>query len=394
MSIAALRSFMTAVLLAAFIMSAQILVPGEDVANADLTSASQWANYEMLVMGDSVVWGQGLLEDQKFYTLVRKELARRLGHDVNIVNKSHSGATIMSYNKTNLVEPGEVPLTTPTLWQQLEAAIAGYHCEERVGQKNKPSTPKYRCKGVDLVLLNGGINDIGVPKILNPLTSEQTIKKASRKYCYQRMKEFLDEVLATFDNATVVVTGYFQIICAGAGGTNPNTIRDLVKAYLGHGKKNEQKIEKTDGKKHDWLIDKMSEHSAVWKKASDDDLKMSVDDANKAAGASRAIFVKVDFSTAECYNASDTKFFRFLGYDADKNPITDDFLLKQRIETFCPKAKPEMKAVDINPFFRSYLISICKPAGSGHPNVKGAQRYADAILTRLGPQFPVKPSLP
>ena len=85
------------------------------------------------------------------------------------------------------------------------------------------------------------------------------------------MKEFLDEVLATFDNATVVVTGYFQMICAGRGGTNPDTIRDLVASYFGLSKKKEKKVEKHEVIKHDWLIDLMSDHSAFWKKVSDDD---------------------------------------------------------------------------------------------------------------------------
>ena len=50
-----------------------------------------------------------------------------------------------------------------------------------------------------------------------------------------------------------------------------------------------------------------------------------------------------------------------------------------------------MNAVDTDPFFRLYLISICKAAGAGHPNAKGARRYADAIITGLGQQFPTNP---
>ena len=169
--------FMTTLVLAAVILAGQILAPAQAVPAASPIPASQTPNYEMLVMGDSVVWGQGLPEDLKFYTLVRNELARRMGRDVNLVNRSHSGATIRPIDKTTLVENGEVPLATPTLWQQLESAIAGYKCEERAGKRDKGDSPKYRCQGVNFVLLNGGINDIGVPKILNPFTSEGTIKK-------------------------------------------------------------------------------------------------------------------------------------------------------------------------------------------------------------------------
>ena len=377
----------TAAVVMAALSWAGIFVPNPA---AGQTPAAQPPKYEMLVMGDSIVWGQGLEENQKFYTLVENEIARRIGRDVNLVNRSHSGATIQSVDKTTLVEPGEVPLTTPTLWQQLESAIAGYNCEPRTGEKDKPSHPKYKCKGVNLVLLDGGINDIGVPKILSPFTSQKSIKKASHKYCYLRMREFLDEVMATFVGATVVVTGYYPMICAGQGGTDPNTIRDLILTYLGLAKKKQHKVEKNEQAGHDWLIDLMSDHSALWKKVSDADLTMAVDDANKLAGGAPAIFVKVDLATTECYNASETKLFRFLGFDANRNPVTDDPLLKQRIETLCPKAKIDMNAVAIDPLFRFYLTTICKPAGTGHPNARGARMYADAILSGLGPQFPAK----
>src|SRR6267378_4379136 len=119
--------FMAAVVVAAIFWGG-IFVPRQA---AGQTEAAQLPKYEMLVMGDSVVWGQGLEEDQKFYTLVKNEIGKRLGREVNLVNKSHSGATIRPVDKTTLVEPGEVPLTTPTLWQQLEAAIRDYKCEER-----------------------------------------------------------------------------------------------------------------------------------------------------------------------------------------------------------------------------------------------------------------------
>src|SRR5262245_42710281 len=58
--------------------------------------------YEMLVLGDSVVWGQGLLEGEKFTRLVRRDLESILKpRKVNITDMSHSGAT--------LLKPGALP---------------------------------------------------------------------------------------------------------------------------------------------------------------------------------------------------------------------------------------------------------------------------------------------
>ncbi len=384
--------FIVAVVIAAVFWGGILLRPQRVAGQTFMPQTPEAAKYEMLVMGDSIVWGQGLTEDQKFYTIVRNEITKRTGRIIKLVNRSHSGATIMPVDKTDLVEPGEVPLATPTLWQQFEAAIADYNCERHTGPDEKPSNPKYKCSGVDLVLLDGGINDVGVPRILSPFTSQKSIKKASHKYCYLRMKEFLQEVMATFENATVVVTGYYPMICAGQGGTDPNTIRDLILAYLGLGKKKTRKVEKNERARHDWLIDIMSEHAAVWKKASDEDLTAAVEDANKMAGGSRAVFVRADLATTECYNASETKLFRFMGIDDKGDPVTDDALLRERVETLCPKAKADMNAAPMAALRRFYLTSICKPAGTGHPNPNGAKMYAGAILARLGSRLPLAPT--
>ena len=64
--------------------------------------------YEMLVMGDSIVWGQGLEPEQKFTTLVRKDIEGLLGRPVNVVDQSHSGATIKpkwSGSRTRVIIP-------------------------------------------------------------------------------------------------------------------------------------------------------------------------------------------------------------------------------------------------------------------------------------------------
>src|SRR5689334_15298077 len=51
---------------------------------------------QFLVLGDSVNWGQGLNDDQKFYALVQQWLKQQLlGRDVNVTVMAHSGATVL-----------------------------------------------------------------------------------------------------------------------------------------------------------------------------------------------------------------------------------------------------------------------------------------------------------
>jgi hypothetical protein len=71
--------------------------------------------YHILVMGDSVVWGQGLETEEKFSAIVKKRLSLLIG-SVEVMDESHSGATIRPRDKAFLTEPGEVPTFTPTLW--------------------------------------------------------------------------------------------------------------------------------------------------------------------------------------------------------------------------------------------------------------------------------------
>ncbi|HYT76004.1 MAG TPA: hypothetical protein VEL79_14715, partial [Vicinamibacterales bacterium] len=49
--------------------------------------------YSMLVLGDSVTWGQGLLDGQKMHDIVRDKIAQTHG-PVRALQLAHSGAVI------------------------------------------------------------------------------------------------------------------------------------------------------------------------------------------------------------------------------------------------------------------------------------------------------------
>lgn len=124
----------------------------------------------MLVLGDSVVWGQGLSEENKFYTKVKDEIERELSGNrkVRQLVDAHSGAVIAPKKpKCCPIAPGEVPIGTPTLFAQVDTALSKY------------ASFGVNRNDIDLVLPNGCINDIGFPLIVNPFTSQKTITKQS-----------------------------------------------------------------------------------------------------------------------------------------------------------------------------------------------------------------------
>src|SRR2546423_4740623 len=111
------------------------------------------ATYRIVVLGDSVPWGQGLEPAEKFYSLVQAAIP---GAESTLI--AHSGATIgVGVPPTEAQVDGEVPTAYPTIMQQVEAF------------NDAP-------EAVDLVLVNGGVNDINFFLILHPLTDNADLQ--------------------------------------------------------------------------------------------------------------------------------------------------------------------------------------------------------------------------
>jgi lysophospholipase L1-like esterase len=74
------RRFLTGMMtLAAAMHTSRLAIP-IFAAEPQLPSQLAGLPYEMLVLGDSVVWGQGLPEEKKFYSIVRDKLQSEVLH--------------------------------------------------------------------------------------------------------------------------------------------------------------------------------------------------------------------------------------------------------------------------------------------------------------------------
>ena len=51
-------------------------------------------NFRIVCLGDSIVWGQGLLPGEKFNTLVQQALLPKYPGGVTVESVAHSGAVI------------------------------------------------------------------------------------------------------------------------------------------------------------------------------------------------------------------------------------------------------------------------------------------------------------
>lgn len=292
--------------------------------------------FYVLVLGDSVTWGQGLLEGQKMHAYVCDELAAQHG-PVRCLLQAHSGAIIgVDSTAEVLTCDGEVPTSFPTIIQQVD---------------NAPDTD------VDLVILNGGINDIDIRYILNPFTETADLIDVTNRFCGTDMLALLTRTLARFTGARIAVTSYYPVL-------SPDSRFPLYEDFM-----------LTMGVpvspftrfvESNIVFERIVRNCTTFDRASARALENAVAAANDVAPG-RVVFARPPFSEKNAALASEPWLF---GIKADLRP--ED-----------PMAGPRHASCDActNDFLRR---EQCYRASAGHPNQTGARKFADAILAALG----------
>ncbi len=323
-------------------------------------------NFEMLVVGDSLVWGQGLEEKDKFYSLTQKWLQNELGKNVNLKVKAHSGATIFLHEKeAKLLKKGnisetksfypEVALPFPTLKTQIETAKNEYRDPEKV----------------NLVMLTGGLVDITVAGILNPFGNDKRLRSDIKKYCNDDMFRFLEDACLVFPNALFAVVSYFPML------SNQTDTAKMFNAFL-----EAYAIPRPlKPLANNILIrqffkpikNKALKRSRIWFTDSTRELEIAVNRLNDKLGKQRAIFIKAPLTEANALETKETLLFRM-----EKNGRVGDYFYDERL-TECKSVLDELKKLT---GYKS-PVRQCEIAGIGHPNVEGSKAYAEAIKTSL-----------
>src|SRR5687768_5500641 len=176
---------------------------GMALAGRNVFSSPGWFNkdsevFKFLVVGDSLVWGQGLQEEDKLYFLTKNWLKEEIfgeNRQVNLKVKAHSGARISlhDYEREALKNAGkdgtkfyypEINVSFPSIRTQIDIARKEYENPE----------------AVNLIMLSGGVADITVTEILNPFKSNEKLQKDIVKYCDTGMFELLKHTAQVFPN--------------------------------------------------------------------------------------------------------------------------------------------------------------------------------------------------
>ena len=340
---------------------------------------------QMLVLGDSVMWGQGLLEKDKFWFLTKEWIANETKRNVIARIEAHSGATILwrddqKYPKDRLTTfNGELNISTPTIMQQVENAAKHY------------DSNSIKRQDVDLVLVNGGANDLGSANLLNPFRKESWMKKKTARIFGEDMPKLLESIYSTFPQARILVMGYYPAISIE---TSSEHICNLIKSVSGIDRYERiiNKFLKFLGIKNrrfdactsqfvrenvDELIKTLTSLSTIWFDESNRYLQQSVNDLNEkyplnpVAGNDprRAIFVRAPFGSKNAYAAPETYLWQVVLGEAPGNYKSNDVFYQLR-EQVC-----SCKHIRLEGF----SLKKCFIAGAGHPNIDGARKYAEAI---------------
>lgn len=291
--------------------------------------------YNILVLGDSVAWGQGLQHEEKYTTRAQRwiEQYHAQDFDVQVTTLAHSGAIIGIRN--GVVQPAldpEIPDSYPTIKQQVEAAAI-------------PAS------GIDLVFLNGGINDVGAADILSPFTDNEELKDRIRQHCGDDLSTLLVQAGRKFHQSQtrMVVHGYYPILSHDSNHLHITTLLASfgVTPALPFLSLNPFKE----------IIDQ----ALLFWHESERQMRRAVDEANAALGGpARIFFVRPSFTEFNAALASDAYVF---GLTLLGEP--EDSVAPHRAQVcFLPGQG-----------LNFLQMETCYRASAGHPNVRGAERF-------------------
>ena len=210
----------------------------------------------LLVIGDSVVWGQGLAHEHKTATI----LARHLGAEMEML--AHSGAKIGIRDSYTVTMPSaEIPCFFPTILQQLQEF------------DGDPAS-------VQWVLMNGGINDVEIQRVFNPMIPQYELELHIRNYCGRDLLAILQLATQKFPNARALVLGYYPALSHLSRAEGVESLYSLV-----HGVKFAPLFHA------DLFRNEVVEHCLRFWKLSTGLFRSAVESVNREAGSQRAIFV-------------------------------------------------------------------------------------------------------
>lgn len=329
-------------------------------------------DFTLVAVGDSVVWGQGLAHDRKFVSQVYRRLTGERLPERNV--KARSGAQIgWKYEAgdpedrpealAETIGPvgtrtgrHECPTAGHTIPEQVERLPYDFGTEETWEGESlrRPSSRAYEDEtDVDMVILDGGLNDFGADSVANPFADQESIHENVENYCYRDLRHLLERTRRKFPNAVVVVTGYFPIVSFAS-----DLKQDEILAALSIVPFVPNLVDW--GRRHlirNFLF--LNRWALFYK-------RKAVAEADREFGGPGILFATPGFDADNAMNAPDARLWPALS-EGDERVADQRKAVCDAREQAAPDAGSKSK---------------CNVAATGHPNRDGADDYADAIVER------------
>jgi hypothetical protein len=330
----------------------------------------------LVVLGDSVSWGQGLRDEHKAWYLVKTWLQQTSRRDVYERIEAHSGATIGVVNELHGDAPpsldGELSRAAPTINDQIDSAVRAYASPAQV----------------DLVLVDGCINDLDSRRLLNAANTSQQIRELAVAKCGDPVQALLSRIVSVFPNAHVIVTGYYPIVSEKTA--NDLFMRALAKRFYSPDPGAPRMNDKV-------LRARLISISSEWYQTSTQMLRTAAANVNAQltgkGSLQRVLFADAAFRPEHAFAA---KHSRLWGFDASAlrkflialslghvSLRPNDERRNQRSDLCERQFKQSPNETHDQEQTRKDRLMRCQLAAVGHPNRKGAAMYADAIGDQL-----------
>lgn len=352
----------------AFLKALTVSATGVIFGGRRTALANDEREFEILVVGDSLIWGQGLEEKDKFYTHTAEWLRKTLARPVNVNVKAHSGSTLKFHadeaakyakigRKEDFRYKPEVNVGFPSVYKQIEAAADEY----RDGGKT-----------ADLILVGGGITDITTSRVFDPKGDDEKLKSEIERYLRDDLYDVIELAATRNPEAKILVIGYFPVM------TKHSDSGKLLNAWLeALSFPRFLKFVPNNPLVRPIFFNKLRrraiERSRIWLDTSNSSMTEAVAKLNRTLGSERAFFVRSPLTEEHATEAPNTRLFRM-----GKGGYVKDAMARERTSD-CREALPKLKkesGID-------YPVRLCEIAAIGHPDPAGSRLYADAIIERL-----------
>lgn len=363
----------------------------------------------LVAIGDSAMWGQGIRHDRKYVTQVYRALSGgdRLP-ERNV--KAHSGAVIgVDQGGPSLrhdyraeaaltdVEQDEGPIGTRTgrhekphsgltILQQLDRLPYDHFGHDPPADRDlREETDRAydQVDDVDLVLLDGGINDVGTTAIAAPWSNQHDIEVATRRNCYDHLKYLVARTRRKFPTALVVVVGYFPFLSDESDLSLPELTLAFALVFglpLGVAAGIVGVFGRAFAVRNVLFFNRRQRHY----------VRRAVAEADRELDGPGVLFASPGFGPENSANAADPWLWsapsmghRAVGEQRHTVCHGGDDASESTFEDLLEGIEHLLDLVgvgdDEDPFFEHLL---CKYAASFHPNPDGVDAYARAILDR------------